>query len=206
MSLTNLAGLKTAAAAWMARGGEATVTTIIDDCVTLCEARINKIPDLRVREMETVPSAITLTAGSGALPTDFLAMKDVTANTATLIGLDYTDPGTYKRATAEFSSTSDSYAFYTIIGSTIRSASSATLNLIYYAKVPSLTVTDPNWLLTKAPEVYLYGLLLELKLALGDDDADRWGTLFASAIQGLIGSETFNRSGVMVKRASTQAA
>lgn len=201
MSLTTYAGLKTAAATWIERVGATEVTDIIDDCVILCESRINKVPDLRVQAMETEPAAITLTAGSGALPTDFLALKSVVANTSPVVGLDYADPFTYKRKASPFTSTSDDFPLYTIIGTTIRSLSSATLSIIYYAKVPPLA-TAVNWLLTKAPEVYLYGTILELAIALERDDTDKWGTLFAGAIQGLITSETFNRSGQMVKQPS----
>lgn len=76
---------------------------------------------------------------------------------------------------------------FTIIGSTIRTypASVTGLTLHYYAKIPALSnTTTTNWLLTKSPQLYLYGALVEAAPYMMDDQrAVVWGTLFEKAIK-----------------------
>jgi hypothetical protein len=217
MALNNLAGLKASALAWIERTGDPAAETIVSDCVTLCEARLNKHPTLRLAEMET-QATLTLAAGRAPLPEDFLAMKRVVANTSPTRLLAYAEPGWYAEAYPQ-AGTDESSGFYTIAGlyassptpfgtpiqQTLHSQSSAALSIIYYARVPSLTTVDPNWLLTKAPDVYLYGTILEILNALEGDAAGKYAGLFSSAVETLIASQTFSRGGVLTVRASMPA-
>lgn len=61
------------------------------------------------------------------------------------------------------------------------------MEITYYARIPALTATDPsNWLIDKAPDVYLYGLVEEI--AIWERDAAKAGaaeTLKRQAIAGL---------------------
>jgi hypothetical protein len=223
MALNNLAGLKASALAWIERTGDPADATLVDDCVTLCESRINKTPDLRLAEMET-EGTLSLVNERALLPVDFLAMKRVTANYSVPRLLSYAEPGWYSQAHA-YSGTDEGASFYTIAGAlnspsspspgappptvttqqTLHSKASAPLSILYYAKVPSLASTDPNWLLVKAPDVYLYGTILELLLALEGDSQEKYAGLFSSALEGLIQSQTFSRGGVLTQRASMPA-
>jgi hypothetical protein len=215
MALNNLAGLKAAAAAWIERSNDIAVTSIIDDCVTLCEARVNKTPDFRLAEMET-EGTLTLANGTSPLPVDFLAMKRVVANTSSPRVLKYAESGWYQEAFPS-SNTDEGCGFYTIAGTqtslgvgnemqqTLHSKASSTLGIIYYAKVPALTTVDPNWLLIKSPDVYLFGTILEVLVALEGDGQDKYAGLFSSAVEGLITSQTFSRGGTLTQRASMPA-
>lgn len=203
MALNNLAGLKASALAWLERTGDLAATTIVDDCVTLCESRINKTPDLRLAEMET-EGTLTLVNGVAQLPPDFLAMKRVAANSSVPRLLQYAEPGWFSQA-FPFSSTDEGCGFYTIAGTALHAKSSASIGILYYARVPSLTVLDPNWLLLKSPDVYLYGTILELLLALEGDQQDKYAGLFAGAVEGLIQSQTYSRGGTLTQRASMPA-
>jgi hypothetical protein len=203
MALNNLAGLKAAAAAWIERTNDIAVTSIVDDCVTLCESRINQTPTLRVPEMET-EATLTLVDGAATLPTDFLAMKRVVANTSPTRLISYAEPGWYAEAYPS-SGTDESSAFYSIVGRSLQSRSSATLGIVYYARVPALATTDPNWLLTKAPDVYLYGTILELLVALEGDQQDKYAGLFGSSIESLVAAQAYSRGGVLTQRASMPA-
>ena len=80
-----------------------------------------------------------------------------------------------------------------------------TLDVVYYAKVPPLATNDPNWLLTKAPDVYLFGTILEILNALEGQGVEKYAGLFGGAVQALIASETFSRGGVLTMRASMPA-
>ena len=51
-----------------------------------------------------------------------------------------------------------------------RPAAVGTVELVYFARIPALTAAQPvNWLITKAPDVYLYGVLLEAMLFQKDE-------------------------------------
>lgn len=78
---------------------------------------------------------------------------------------------------------------YAIIGDRIRvrQQGGAELEVTYYARIPALTAADPsNWLIEKAPDVYLYGLVEEI--AIWERDAAKAGaaeTLKRQAMAGL---------------------
>jgi len=214
MALDNLAGLKASALAWVERVGDPAAETIVGDCVTLCESRINKTPTFRIPEMET-EDTLTLINGSAQLPADFLAMKRVVANYSVPRLLQYAEPGWYSQAFSS-SGTDESCGFYTIAGAlaltdpgppqqTLHSKASSTLGIVYYAKVPSLTTTDPNWLLLKSPDIYLYGTILEMLVALEGESQDKYAGLFGSAVESLVASQTYSRGGVLTQRASMPA-
>jgi hypothetical protein len=218
MALNNLAGLKAAAAAWIERSNDIAVTSIVDDCVTLCEARVNKTPTFRLPEMET-ETILTPVDGRAALPEDFLAMKRVVSNTSPTRLLAYAEPGWFSQAYPD-TGTDESSGFYTIAGvyasspdpdgvtptlQTLHSRSPATLSIVYYAKVPALATTDPNWLLIKSPDVYLYGTILELLVALEGDQQDKYAGLFGGAVESLVAAQTYSRGGVLTMRASMPA-
>ena len=57
----------------------------------------------------------------------------------------------------------------------------------YYAKTPVLSDTDTsNWILEYAPDVYIYGALLQAAPYLGDDARIQiWAGLFSGALEAL---------------------
>jgi hypothetical protein len=59
--------------------------------------------------------------------------------------------------------------------------------MIYYGKIPALSAQQAtNWLLTKAPDVYLYGSLLHAQPFLMDDQRmPVFATLYNSRIEAL---------------------
>lgn len=61
------------------------------------------------------------------------------------------------------------------------------IKMIYYAKIPTLSAQQTtNWLLTKAPDVYLYGSLLHAQPFLMDDQRmPVFATLYNSRIEAL---------------------
>ena len=58
------------------------------------------------------------------------------------------------------------------------------MRIIYYQQVPALTVSAPtNWLLTKYPNIYLYGGLHFMMEYLRDEEGMQyWGTKFSGAV------------------------
>jgi hypothetical protein len=159
MALTNYAELVSAVGTWMRRSGSTAFTALIPDFITLFEADLNRT--LRCREQETI-ATITMTAGAGSLPTDWLEFESVK--------WDGADPRilTPKSVHSLVSLYPDTQTgdpmHYAVQGTQIivRPLSDEDLVTVYYIKVPALTSgASTNWLMTKAPDAYLYGCIAE---------------------------------------------
>lgn len=147
----------------------------------LAELKLNR--GLRVADME-VTDTVTLTAGSGPLPADFLEAVEVkNANGIPIRAV------ALQQQTASYMGRSGIPAGYAIIGNAINVAPSADgdLTITYYGKIPALTPAAPtNWLLTKAPDVYLYALVTEIAIWAKDaEGASAAQQLMALALTGL---------------------
>lgn len=125
--------------------------------IALAEAKINRV--LRVGEMET-SAVVSIVEGDGALPADFLearmilgpAGQGLSSWSLQELNRRYGKGGGYPRA-------------YSVVGSTIkvRPVASGDITIDYYATIPPLTIDNPvNWLLQKAPDAYLYGIVEEI--------------------------------------------
>lgn len=115
---------------------------------------------LRTREMEAEDDLTPDSDGQATLPTDYLEFRQVVSLNSPrrdlkLISLAKADEFYADRV-------SDLPDHFTIIGSTIQvlPISTTDIRLHYYQKIPALSSSNTtNWLLTKAPNVYLYGCL-----------------------------------------------
>jgi hypothetical protein len=217
MALANLTDLESALKDW---AGDRTdlSTSRVDDCITMAEADIQNgvydattgfeiAPPLRVKSMETVNSAFVLSGEFNTLPTDFLEMREVwLSSQADWMPLSYTPPHTYDSLYG--STESGPPIAYSIVGAQIRvgpgASASDTLRLIYYASVPGLVANSTNWLMTRAPNVYLYGALRHLApfIDAAPNLLGMWQAGFITGLKGLIMAEKRAHSGTaMVSRA-----
>ncbi len=191
MSITSKAELITAIQTWSVRPDFSSAQC--DDFIVLTESVFNfgdgkpgtddYIAPLRCRDMITIGATVTITSGSGTLPSDFREAIRCSTSTRTL---QYAPPDWYSENYPTGQSSEP--AFYTILGTTVYCGADVTLD--YYAKIPNLAVTDPNWLLTKAPNAYLHGGLYFLNIF--DKNGDAAGVhrgLMAAAMAGLQGSD-----------------
>jgi len=63
-------------------------------------------------------------------------------------------------------------------------ADTLNVELLYYQKIPDLATNSTNWLLTDAPDVYLYGALLHSAPYLADDARVAvWAQMYSAAVQ-----------------------
>lgn len=121
------------------------------------------------------------------LPANYLAMRALYLDTNPRDPLEYVTP---PQANLRFNSQWPSQpAFYTIEGDAIRLEPSpdTAYNLViaYYQKFGTLS-SATNWLMTNAPNVYLYGALLEAAIFLQmDDEVARYLRLFRAACNGI---------------------
>src|SRR5262249_42740962 len=134
----------------------------IPEFIALFEAAANR--RLRVRQQEA-QATLTPSAGSVALPSDYLAWRRVTWTGSTPGELQYAHPS-YLQA-AYPSSPSDVPRIFTIEGSTvkIRPLEDTSLEFDYLQKIPALSDSaTTNWLLTEHPDLYLFGSLVEAQM------------------------------------------
>lgn len=157
MSITDYASLMIDTAEY---SGRANIAHIFPRLVGMAETKLNRA--LRVADMETVDT-VTIANGDGTLPTDFLEARQVLSPTGTPIR-----SVSLQQLTNSYRTYPGTPYGYAIVGSTIqvRPKADGDLTLTYYAKIPGLTTANPtNWLLEKAPDVYLYALLAEVAIA-----------------------------------------
>ena len=68
--------------------------------------------------------------------------------------------------------------------------------LYYYQTIPALATNSTNWLLTRFPQIYLFGSLVAAEAFMGGDQAiSKWGNLYDNAVQKLQGATYRNKYG-----------
>jgi len=125
------------------------------------------------------------------LPGDFLETKSLKLNTNPITALQFetVDALDVMKSTQYLSSGRPKY--FSIVGGQIRVLpvpdGSYTGELTYYAKLTKLSSTNAtNWLLTQAPDVYLYGALLQAAPYLQDDARiPVWSSLYQAGLEQL---------------------
>jgi hypothetical protein len=194
MALDTYANLQTAIVTWAMRTDDTEFVAAVPDFITLAEARMNRT--LRISDMETT-ATLTPTANVCTLPADYLELRSATAITSPRVPMfqvtrdDLTE--------AETGSTAGDPRFYTLRGSSLRLVPNGTHNVLveYYKKVPALTNSNTtNFVLTKAPELYLFGSLLESAPFMMDDPRlGVWGQMYERAVAALVAADKQARFG-----------
>lgn len=155
------------------------VETRLPRWLKLVEARLNRLLD--DPDMET---STTLTGDGATLPADYGSM--VSIGTADGNRLTSMGPSEY----AAILPASGVSRYYTIReGKVYYVPGSANVTLVYRRSIPPLTVgNDTNWLLERAPDLYLYGVLLQAEAwDANNEHAVGWKALFDEAIDELRG-------------------
>lgn len=185
MAISTYTDLKTSIASWLNRDD---LTSVIPDFISLAEAGINR--DLRHYKMIERADA-TLDSRYVQLPADWMEtvrFSITSGNTYRLELVSRDDMLEYRQKTAN---TSGRPRFYANIGDTIEvfptPDADYTMQLQYYSKTPALSDSNAsNWLLLDAPDVYLYGTLIQSAPYLQDDARTQtWAALYAAALQSL---------------------
>lgn len=160
MALANYTDLLAAVAAWAHRND---LTAVIPDFVTMAEARISR--DLRLRKQITTTTLVTTAGVRGvAIPADWLEFENVSAATVPERQLSYVN---VEHLDSRFPSggRTGSPSVYTIEGDGLLFGpvpdSAYTINILYYARFPSLITASTNWLMTNHPNIYLFATLAE---------------------------------------------
>jgi len=176
MAISNYGELKTAVANWLDR---ADLTSRIPEFIAMAETSIHygvetgvaSSEPLRIRGMET-SSDITITTGTGSLPTGFLQARRVYLDGSPVRQLEFISPLEFWKRRG--SSEAGKPAGYTFEGDSLLTLpttdTSYTVKLLYYKAFTALSGdSDTNWLFTNAPAVYLNMTLYEAWSFIGDE-------------------------------------
>lgn len=185
MSITDYASLQTAVGNYLHRSD---LTSQIPDFISIAETKLNRI--LRIRAMENITTGTV--AQTVALPAGFVEMI---ALTVTVGGTTY--PVTYIPPTQINSDSSTTYR-YSLVGDNIYFVpigSGESYTLTYYKKFDPLS-SGANWLITNAPDVYLYASLLEAAPYMKDTNSiPIWGAMLDNSISQLSKADVGDRYG-----------
>ena len=188
MAISNYTELKTAVANWLDRDD---LTDRIPEFIALAEARFNRV--LRLRSMETKETASTVAGQRNlALPANYIQMRNFQVNTSPLTTLSYVTPEIYDRVWG--GSTSGTPKFYTILANEVSfgpiPATVMEVEMLFYKRFDNLDSATTsgypdsvNWLITNAPDIYLYGSMLEAEpFIMNDERIAIWAQGFEKAV------------------------
>ena len=168
MSIDNYSELKTALENWLDRTD---LNARIPEFIQLAEVRIQRL--LRPLGIEG-RAYTTMVSGQEyyTLPTDFLSCRNVQVNSNPVRKLVYRSP---EQLDHEYPySESGTPKAYTIIGTELQikplPSSTDNLEIAYFKKITPLSdANTTNWTITNAPDLILYGSLIEAEAYLVND-------------------------------------
>lgn len=185
MALTTYTELKTSVGDWLNRTD---LTSVIPDFIALAESQIER--QLRTRQM-IVRATASISTEYSAVPDDFLETKSIKlTGTDPITPLSFETVDSLDNLKTQYRS-SGAPIFFGIVGGQIRVLpvpdATYTTELTYYAKLSKLSASvATNWLLTQAPDVYLYGSLLQAAPYLQDDARiPVWSSLYQAGLDQL---------------------
>jgi hypothetical protein len=191
MAISTYIELQAAVSNWL--GGRTDLTSRIPEFITLCEAKLNR--ELFVRQMETRSTTACDTTDDEpefiSLPDDFQSMRRIRLSSVSgkprLNFLTGTQADELRYGN---SNTSGQPAYFTIMGSEIELIPTPdddyAVEMVYRKYIPALASNSVNWLLTLAPDVYLYGTLLETAPYIKEDERIQvWALGFSTALDSI---------------------
>jgi len=158
--------------------------------IQLAEARLNRLLD--DPEME-VTATYSADGDWTPLPEDFGSMVSISTGNGSLQATGPVEFASYR----SIGGTPRRYSIYDGGIGFAPTNASATIALVYKRRLPALSESTPtNWLLTLAPDAYLYGALVQAEGFLAEDDrVAGWKAMFDEAIGELRGDADKRRWG-----------
>lgn len=185
MALDTFANLKTAIADHLNRDD---LTSYIPDFITLAEAQMQRdLPRHYLRETRTT---LTVDGQFESAPADYAGVVRISIQ-GKHRPLDLMSLAEMQRNRDMGDDTTGEPLAYAINGGDLEfwptPDSSYTADLVYIQKITALSdANTSNWVLSSAPDAYLYGALIHSAPFLRDDERiGVWAALYQSAIDGL---------------------
>lgn len=202
MAISTYSELKSAIADWLNRDD---LTSVIPSFIELAEAELTR--NLRHRKMIARADA-TINSEYTQTPTDWFQTQTLILETDPVTTLEYLTPEALNAKRAA-STANGKPLFYTMIGTEIQvypvPSGDYTAEMVYYSKIPSLSDSETtNWLLTLAPDIYLYGSLMQSAPYLQDDNRlSVWNALYQKKIEDIYISDqrTTGQTSVVMRAA-----
>jgi hypothetical protein len=207
--ITDYPSLQSAVTEYLARDQDTTLIARIPTFIQLAEAKFNR--QLFVRQMELRATALVNLASTEpefiSLPAEFQSMRRVRLSSVTgkpcLAFRSGTQMDEYRFGMSDVLAQP---RYFTVFGTEMELAPSPdqayTIEMVYRASIPPLASNGNNWLLTLAPDLYLYGGLLESAPYIKEDARiQTWGLGFTTALNDLnnLGlTSTFNAGPMQV--------
>jgi hypothetical protein len=179
MTIATYAELLTEISAYLDRGTD--LDARIPTFIRLTEARLNRL--LEDPDMELI-STSTATGEYTALPADYGSMVSISTGNGPLTAVGSVEFAGYDRTVTGIPRN------YAIVDGSVSFApfnSTTPITIIYRRTIPALAAANQtNWLLTRAPDVYLYGALVQASAFLVDEtQVALWKSAYDEAIQEL---------------------
>ncbi|WEF34862.1 phage adaptor protein [Pseudoduganella chitinolytica] len=197
MALTTYDGLVAAVASW---AHNKALAPQIPDCIALAEARIKAL--LQARGQEESTTLATVKAAKGVtLPADLLQVRAVSIP-GIAPSIDYVTPAQYA---AHYDGSLGQPREYTMVDGQMQLGpvpdAVYSMTLVYQASYPALSSTNQtNGLLTKWPNLYLWGALVEAATFMEDPERlAKYEGKFASALAGINTIEATGTGSLTVK-------
>lgn len=177
MSLADYDGLKSAIADHLDRDD---LTDQIDDFIDLAEARHKR--EVRIREMLT-RSSLTVDDRYVDLPTGFLEAKTLRLLTTPVTVMTYLNQHEMNRVRSETTGKPTYFTVHSQFEFDKSPDSSYSGEVIYYKSQTALSDSNTsNDILSKAPDLYLYGALVaSAPFLLNDERIQVWAALYKDA-------------------------
>jgi len=189
MAFTNYTDLKSSVADYLARTD---LTAQIPDFITLAELRLKR--DLRIRQMLQVATAtMTVSDSTVALPSDFLAIREIHLNTNPASSLEYLSPTSF--FSNALTTNLGKPTKYTVLAAEFQFApipdSAHVVQILYYATPTPLSASVPsNVFLSTCPDLLLYAALGEAEpYLINDARIQTWAALYDRGLASLSSSD-----------------
>lgn len=191
--ITDYSTLKTAVADYLARSD---LTGFIPNFIQNCEGKLYK--NLRIRAMETALSG-TIASGVLAVPSGYVQLKYAYVNTSPVQPLDWVPPEMiYARypvrsgsaeVPRDISVEASNFIFGPYPGD-------YAIGGIYYTRLTALSDSNTtNWFTTNAPDLLLYGSLVEAEPFLKNDRRiETWAVFYKQSYEAVEGEEIRQRT------------
>jgi hypothetical protein len=180
MAISTYAQLQTAVGNWL---NKSNLAAVIPDFISLAEAKLNR--QIRTLSNETIRSLSTSTASQFVtIPLDVaeifsLAIIDTAGET---VELQFVSPVDFSWVSSITPNEPEKYTIRDQIELDVISDQVYTLKAHVRTKW-DIATTSTNWLLTNAPDVYLYGALCEAEPYLKNDArVGTWKQLYEQAV------------------------
>jgi hypothetical protein len=193
VTITTYATLITAVTEYLARDQDAILIARIPTFVQLAEAKFNRVllhPQMETRSITTVDTSTTAPEFI-SLPSDFQSMRRVRLSGVTgkprLSFMTQTQLDDYRFS---IDNVTGQPIYFAIMGTEMELVPTPNenfeLEMVYRGNIPALASNSTNWLLTIAPDLYLYGTLLETAPYIKEDSRIAvWGSAFTTVLDQL---------------------